>query len=70
MVDVLNRGKTVFALARAALKKTPYLATKQVDPFISENITDKNYSNPLNQPDQKKNKHTDFIYVVLSYLFV
>ena len=55
VVDVLNRGSTAFALARSALKKTPYLATNQLDAFMSENIMDKNYSNSSNQPDQKQN---------------
>ena len=55
VIDILNRGETAFALARVALIKTPYLATKKLDAFISENITDKNYSNSSNRPDQMQN---------------
>ncbi len=55
VVDVLNRGKTAFALARAALKKTPYLATNQFDAFINENIVDEKYAVSSSQADQIPN---------------
>ena len=56
VIDILNRGETAFALARAALIKTPYLATNQLDEVNKENIEDKNYSKFSDQSDQAKNK--------------
>ena len=65
VVDVINRGKTAFTLARSALKKTPYLATNQLDAFINENIGDRNYSISSNQPDQMRNTNLSGIAVEL-----
>lgn len=56
VVDILNRGETAFALARAALIKTPYLATNQLDEIDNENIQEENYSQSSNQLGQPQNK--------------
>ncbi len=65
VVDVINRGKTAFTLARSALKKTPYLATNQIDEFIIENMRDKNHPILSKQPDQMQNTSLSGIVVEL-----
>ena len=65
VVDVINRGKTAFTLARSALKKTPYLATNQLDEFIIENMRDENHPILSKQPDQMQNTSLSGIAVEL-----
>ena len=65
VVDVINRGKTAFTLARSALKKTPYLATNQLDEFIIDNMGDKNHPILSKQPDQMQNTSLSGIAVEL-----
>ena len=45
VIDILDRGKTAFSLARAALQKTPYLANNEIDTIIQNQII--NYSDNL-----------------------
>ena len=54
VVDVLDRGKTAFALAKAALQKTPYLASSEIGIIIQEQVIDKSVNDFVDQPKEAR----------------
>ena len=58
VIDISNRGKTAFALARSALKKTPYLATSKLDSALNEQADNTNFSKVEKKPEQNNNLQT------------
>ncbi|MBT5798282.1 MAG: N-acetylmuramoyl-L-alanine amidase [Alphaproteobacteria bacterium] len=58
VIDISNRGKTAFALARSALKKTPYLATSKLDSALNEQADNTNFLKVEKKPEQNNNLQT------------
>ncbi len=55
VIDILDRGKTAFSLARAALQKTPYLANNEIDTIIQNQIINKGFSQSADQQKEFQN---------------
>ena len=58
VVDILDRGKTAFALAKSALQKTPYLANNELDVVIQNQVINKSYGDFVEQAKEAQNIQT------------
>ena len=55
VVDILDRGKTAFSLAKAALQKTPYLANNELDVIIENQVIKERRIDFVNEAEEVQN---------------
>ncbi len=55
VVDILDRGKTAFSLAKAALQKTPYLANDELDAIIENQVIKERHTDFVNEAEEVQN---------------
>ena len=55
VIDILDRGKTAFSIAKAALQKNPFLANNEIDTIIKTQIINKDYSQFADQQKEFQN---------------
>ncbi len=55
VVDILDRGKTAFSLAKAALQKTPYLANNELDVIIENQVIKERHIDFVNEAEEVQN---------------